>query len=58
MNKNKIVDVIDDVSYVMNRVKDEAASWKELDHPNIVKFEGCEETKNNIYFFLEYCPDG
>lgn len=42
----------------MHRVKDQVNAWKELTHHNIVKFEGCEETVNNIYFFLEYCPDG
>lgn len=42
----------------MNRVRDEVKAWRELDHPNIVKFEACEETKNNVYFFQELCPDG
>jgi serine/threonine protein kinase len=32
--------------------------WKQLDHPNIVKFIDFSETANNIYFFLEYCNGG
>ena len=46
------------LEYLMERVREEAKAWKELDHPNIVKFEDCKETSNNIYFFLEYCSQG
>jgi serine/threonine protein kinase len=49
---------VNDLEYLRRRVKVEAGAWKELLHPNIVLFEDCEESKNNLYFFLEYCPDG
>ena len=31
---------------------------KELDHPNIVKFYGNEESETNYYLFMEYCNGG
>lgn len=42
----------------MQRVREEAKAWKELEHPNIVKFEDCKETSNNIYIFIELCSGG
>lgn len=58
MNKKSIENIVNDIKYLMEMVQREVKAWKELDHPNIVKFEASEETKNNIYFFLELCPNG
>ncbi|EAS05912.1 plant dual-specificity MAP kinase kinase family domain protein (macronuclear) [Tetrahymena thermophila SB210] len=44
--------------YIIDALKNEVQLWKELDHPNIVKFIDFSETPNNIYFFLEYCNGG
>lgn len=44
--------------YIINSLKNEVQLWKQLDHPNIVKFIDFSETPNNIYFFLEYCDSG
>ena len=39
-------------------MKNEVDLWKELDHPNIVRFIDFSETNNNIYLFLELCDGG
>ncbi|CAK82447.1 unnamed protein product (macronuclear) [Paramecium tetraurelia] len=44
--------------YIINSLKKEVSLWKQMDHPNIVKFIDFSETPNNIYFFLEYCNGG
>ena len=44
--------------YIINSLKNEVQLWKQLDHPNIVKFIDFSETAQNIYFFLEYCDSG
>ena len=58
MNKSEILKLVPNLEYLIERVREEAKAWKELDHPNIVKFQDCKETSNNIYFFLEYCSEG
>lgn len=39
-------------------MRNEVELWKQLDHPNIVKFIEFSETPKNIYFFLEFCDSG
>ena len=56
--KKHIEELLVNVGHVMKRIQDEQKSWKMLDHPNVVKLVGCEETKNTIYFFMERCNGG
>jgi serine/threonine protein kinase len=44
--------------YLIQQLKNEVKTWKQLTHPNIVRFIDFSETQNNIYFFLEYCEQG
>jgi len=44
--------------YIIEALKNEVNLWKQLSHPNIVKFIDFSETSNNIYLFLEYCNGG
>ena len=44
--------------FLANAIRNEAKTWKELKHKNIVSFKDFAETENNVYFFLEYCADG
>lgn len=38
MNKSEILALVPNLDYLMERVREEAKAWKELEHPNIVKF--------------------
>lgn len=44
--------------YFIMRLREEVKAWKELDHPNIVKFYETVESQNSIYMILEYCEGG
>ena len=44
--------------YFLKALKNEILIWKQLKHSNIVAFRDLSETKNNIYFLLEYCSGG
>ena len=44
--------------YFVNRLQDEVRIWKELKHPNVVKFHSILESPNTVYIFLEYCEGG
>jgi serine/threonine protein kinase len=39
-------------------LKREAQIQIEVKSPYIVDMYACHESTNNIYFFIEYCPDG
>ncbi|KAF8484517.1 kinase-like protein [Russula ochroleuca] len=43
---------------VMEALKIESETLKDLDHPNIVQYLGFEETPNFLSIFLEYVPGG
>ncbi|KAJ7706257.1 kinase-like domain-containing protein [Mycena rosella] len=43
---------------VVEALKFESATLKELEHPNIVAYLGWEETMENLNIFLEYVPGG
>ncbi|KIK70895.1 hypothetical protein GYMLUDRAFT_301387 [Collybiopsis luxurians FD-317 M1] len=43
---------------VVNALKSESETLKDLDHPNIVQYLGFEETPANLSIFLEYVPGG
>ncbi|PFH50794.1 hypothetical protein AMATHDRAFT_144238 [Amanita thiersii Skay4041] len=43
---------------VVQALKLECETLKELDHPNIVQYLGFEETPSNLSIFLEYVPGG
>lgn len=45
-------------NYFILRLQLEVKAWKELSHPNIVKFEDIIESANSIYMILEYCEQG
>ena len=42
------------IQYFINEVQ----ILKELDHPNIAKFEDIKKTKNHYYIIMEYCNGG
>ena len=42
------------VKYLINEIQ----ILKELNHPNIVKFEEIKKTKNHYYIIMEYCNGG
>ncbi|KAK0464912.1 MAP kinase [Desarmillaria tabescens] len=43
---------------VVQALKLESETLKDLDHPNIVQYLGFEETPSNLSIFLEYVPGG
>ncbi|KAG5653576.1 hypothetical protein H0H81_012083, partial [Sphagnurus paluster] len=43
---------------VVQALKMESETLKDLDHPNIVQYLGFEETPDNLSIFLEYVPGG
>ncbi|KAJ3987680.1 MAP kinase [Lentinula detonsa] len=43
---------------VVQALKSESETLKDLDHPNIVQYLGFEETPSNLSIFLEYVPGG
>ncbi|KAG6853577.1 hypothetical protein C0991_003101 [Blastosporella zonata] len=43
---------------VVQALKMESETLKDLDHPNIVQYLGFEETPENLSIFLEYVPGG
>ncbi|KDQ30883.1 hypothetical protein PLEOSDRAFT_1062865 [Pleurotus ostreatus PC15] len=43
---------------VVEALKFESETLKDLDHPNIVQYLGFEETPSNLSIFLEYVPGG
>ncbi|KAJ6604578.1 kinase-like domain-containing protein [Mycena vulgaris] len=43
---------------VVEALKFESTTLKDLDHPNIVQYLGFEETPENLNIFLEYVPGG
>ncbi|KAJ7596945.1 MAP kinase [Mycena floridula] len=43
---------------VVQALKLESETLKDLDHPNIVQYLGFEETPDNLSIFLEYVPGG
>ncbi|KAF8632574.1 hypothetical protein AX15_001784 [Amanita polypyramis BW_CC] len=43
---------------VVQALKLESETLKDLDHPNIVQYLGFEETPTNLSIFLEYVPGG
>ncbi|KAF5385509.1 hypothetical protein D9757_005360 [Collybiopsis confluens] len=43
---------------VVDALKSESETLKDLDHPNIVQYLGFEETLSNLSIFLEYVPGG
>ncbi|EEB99809.1 hypothetical protein MPER_00414 [Moniliophthora perniciosa FA553] len=43
---------------VVQALKLEIETLKDLDHPNIVQYLGFEETPSNLSIFLEYVPGG
>ncbi|KAK0550690.1 mitogen-activated protein kinase kinase kinase [Tilletia horrida] len=43
---------------VVNALKAEIQTLKDLDHPHIVSYLGFEETKTHLSIFLEYVPGG
>ncbi|EJU01053.1 Pkinase-domain-containing protein [Dacryopinax primogenitus] len=43
---------------VVDAIKSESNTLKDLDHPNIVQYLGCEETEDFFNIFLEYVPGG
>jgi mitogen-activated protein kinase kinase kinase len=43
---------------VVQALKMESETLKDLDHPNIVQYLGFEETPSNLSIFLEYVPGG
>ncbi|KAK0506336.1 MAP kinase [Armillaria luteobubalina] len=43
---------------VVQALKLESETLKDLDHPNIVQYLGYEETPSNLSIFLEYVPGG
>ncbi|KAF9455120.1 hypothetical protein P691DRAFT_17727 [Macrolepiota fuliginosa MF-IS2] len=43
---------------VVQALKMESETLKDLDHPNIVQYLGFEETTDNLSIFLEYVPGG
>ncbi|KAJ7592704.1 kinase-like domain-containing protein [Mycena floridula] len=43
---------------VVQALKLESETLKDLDHPNIVQYLGFEETPENLSIFLEYVPGG
>lgn len=43
---------------VVQALKMESETLKDLDHPNIVQYLGFEETPTNLSIFLEYVPGG
>lgn len=45
-------------NYFITKVQDEVKTWKELDHPHIVKFYDIIESQNSVYMILEYCEGG
>ncbi|KAH8835758.1 kinase-like domain-containing protein [Flagelloscypha sp. PMI_526] len=45
-------------STVVQALKSESETLKDLDHPNIVQYLGFEETPANLSIFLEYVPGG
>ena len=44
----------DSMKYLVNEIQ----ILKELNHPNIVKFEEIKKTKNHYYIIMEYCNGG
>ena len=48
------VDTGHSVKYLINEIQ----ILKELNHPNIVKFEEIKKTKNHYYIIMEYCNGG
>lgn len=48
------VDTGHSVKYLINEIM----ILKELNHPNIVKFEEIKKTKNHYYIIMEYCNGG
>ncbi|KAF9535366.1 kinase-like domain-containing protein [Crepidotus variabilis] len=43
---------------VVQALKSESETLRDLDHPNIVQYLGFEETPTNLSIFLEYVPGG
>jgi len=43
---------------LIQALKSETETLKDLDHPNIVQYLGFEETPSNLSIFLEYVPGG
>lgn len=46
------------ISTCVAELQNEIAALKQLDHPNIVRYLGCEQTDNAIRIFLEWLAGG